>query len=138
MNDKQKVGKSILFSVFALVVFFFCYIAVASILSTIFFFLLQVPVIKSLLGFLFATRGDSPDILSIVVGVLVAYSLVTWMFSRVHKDSLASENLSLRITGISLIVFNVLFLIINVGEGTPFIGNILCIIAGVIMFSKGR
>lgn len=138
MNEKPQTGKSILLSILALVVFFFSYIAVASILSVIFALLLQVPVISSILGFLFASRGDSPDILSIVIGVVAAYNLVVWMFGWVHKSSLASENLSLRITGTAILVLNIIFLIINLGEGTPFLGNIVCAVAGIVMRSRGK
>lgn len=137
MKEKPEKGKSILFAIIALFAFYLCYFVVFLALGLLFTLLLKLPVINSILSFLFRVRGDSPDILCWIISTCTAYQAAVWMLHRFH-DSEVSENLSLKITGIILIVLNIVFLIVNIISGSPFFPNICVGIAGFCMFRRGN
>lgn len=136
-TQKPEVGKAILFAIVALVAFYICYFVLALGISLVFGLLMEIPVIGGLVEHLFRVRGDSPGILAVLLAAGVAYSAVMWIIGR-FCDIKPTENLTMKIAGILLLAFNILFLIINITGGQAVFPNIVIGIAGVIMLFKGR
>lgn len=136
-TEKPQIGKSIFFSIISIVAFYLCWFAVLFALGAVFLLLSKIPVISSILEFVFKMRGDAPDILIWIISAICAYRATTWMLHRFH-DSEVSENLSLKITGITLLVLNIVFLIVNIMGRSSFFPNIVVGVAGLSMFLHGR
>lgn len=136
-KQKPEVGKAILFSIVGLAAFYICYFVLALLLGLLFALLLNIPVLKNIIAFLFRLRGDTPDALVTIAAVYVSYSAIIWMLGR-FCDIQETLFLSHRILGIILLVLNVLFLLVNISSGNSFFPNIVVGIAGFIMFLKGK
>lgn len=139
MNTDQKpqVGKSIFFSIISIVAFYICFVVIVLAFSAVIAILGKIPVVSSLLSFLFKMRGDTPGILAYLLGASLAYNATVWMLHRFH-DSESSENLSLKITGMVLLVLNVVFLVVNILGKSSFFPNIVVGVAGLSMFMRGK
>ena len=137
MKEKPNVGKAFFFSIIAFIAFYLCYFVVMFAFAAVYTILDKIPIIGSIVRFLFTIRGDSPDILAWILSTVLAYNATVWMLHRFH-DTEPSENLSLKITGITLLVLNVIFLVVNIISGTPFFPNIAVGISGFLMFRRGN
>ena len=136
-KQKPEAGKSALFSIIGVVAFYISYFVLGLLLALFFGLLVNIPIIKNIVAFLFHLRGDSPDILVVLASTAFSYSGVGWMLGR-FCDKPETLYLSRRILGIILLVMNILFLIINISEGNSFFPNIVVGVAGLIMFFSGR
>ena len=108
-----------------------CYYAVYTVVGLIMTMLLGVlastPLIGDLLAIFFRTRGDSPEMLSIIIGAVIAYFVVSMLLDKICKSRSKAAKKSL---GIALIVLAV----INILLGGVLFPNIITAIAGVIFF----
>ena len=136
MKEKPKIGKAVLFSIVGIVAYYICLFVLTLIVGFLFALLLNLPVIKHIVAFIFKTRGDTPDFFTVLLAVVLSYNAVVWMVSR-FCDSKATEYLTLIVIGIVLLLSNILFLVINVINHSGIIGNILSGIAAVIMILRG-
>ena len=136
-NEKPEVGKAILFAFVALIAFYLCYFLLATVLVLIFSLLLNIPIIGDLINYLFRVRGDAPDILAVLLAAGLAYGAVTWMIAR-FCDNKPTESLTHYVAGGLIVALAILFLVINIINGSRIIPNIICGIAGVIMIISGR
>jgi hypothetical protein len=71
------------------------------------------------------------------IGAIIAYVCSVEITERIVKNT-ATRKLTLTLTGIYLIVFNVLFLIINVIANNNALPNLSLGIAGIAIFVKGK
>ncbi len=136
MKEKPEVGKAILFSLVGIVAFILCEIVVTLVIGLLFALFLHIPILKNVVSFIFNIRGDTPDFLALLIGIVAAYNAVVWMISR-FCNSKATESLSLEICGITLFVFHVLFFFVNLIGHNGITANILTLIAAFIMAMRG-
>lgn len=135
-KEKPQVSKASLFGVIGLVAFYICDFILYMGFSLGFLLLYKIPVINRLVDALFRARGDDPGFFSMFLAAVLSYSAVTWATHR-FCDTIATESLSLKITGILLLILNIVFLIVNISAGESFANNIMMGIAGIIMIIRG-
>ena len=136
-QEKPQVGRSILYTVLAYAAYNISYIAVGTVVIIILAFLMQVPVIKDLLGALFKVRGDSPEILAAVVSALLAYKATVWVVRRVCSIK-ATRNLTFKISGVLFVVLAVITVLAQIINKGSLLSGIMSGIVGVLLLTKGN
>lgn len=107
------------------------------IISLAFLLISYIPVLNTLTEWLFRIREDTPDIFTMFLAVIIAY--LGFMATVEHFiKKVDTKKLTLILTGICLIVFNIIFVIINLKYNDPILGNALLAIAGMVIFYKGK
>lgn len=96
-----------------------------------------IPIIKNIVWYLFSLAENTPNGFAAVVATMVAYFGFIATSECVIKK-VETKKLTLILTGILLVVFNVLYVIINLVYNDPFFVNILLTIAGVVIIFKGK
>lgn len=139
MYSKPNIGKAVLTSVLAVVVFYVVYTLAALLLGLLFALISAIPILGTIMGWLFEARGDTPGLLSMVLGVACAYISTMYITERLTKNE-PTMYLSRKIVGLCLVVLNVIFFIANAFllSGGSWGANLLLIIAGVIIFLQSR
>ena len=108
-----------------------CYYAIYAIVGLVMTMLLgvlaSIPLVGDLLAIFFRTRGDSPEMLSIIIGAVIAYFVVSILLDKMCKSRSKSARKALGIVLIVLAVVNILL-------GGVLFPNIITAIAGVVFF----
>ena len=96
-----------------------------------------IPIVNILVKWMFRIREDTPDMLAISVGVTVAYLVFQVIVERVIKIE-QTRNFTLIFTGMLLMIFNILFVIVNLICRDAVFANVLLSILGIVIFFKGK
>jgi len=129
------VFTSILFSILGLFEFYLIYGVITLISGLLFILISNIPIVSTLVEWLFRIREDTPAVFAMLFGVTLAY--VGTMATLGHiKES--TQKLALMIMGISLVAMNIFYLILNLVYHETIFINIVMSIAGIIIFVKGK
>lgn len=134
---KPNVFKSILLSVVAFIVFFLCYILSSFVILFAFGILSKIPIVNTLLGWLFHSRGDSPGELTVILSAVISYVATTSLVEKISKET-ATGGLSVVLSGSYILIIQSISLIINIVSGGPFIINIVLIVSSISMIVRGK
>ena len=137
MRNKPYVFRGIAISALMLIVHFVMYVIAFAILSFIFLFLLELPLIGKLFNILFFLRGDTPTMVAQIIAAQIAYYATKFIQTKTNKH-LLTKGLSYKICGIVFLIIYVPSLVINIfdGAGSSIFANILFIITAGIYFWK--
>ena len=136
-EEKANVFVSFLSSVLAFIVYYIVF-AVGTVISAFVFLLLsKIPVISSIVNYLFYMRGDNAGILSYIIGAILSFLVVFKILSAMLKND-KTQKLAFFIAGIILIVLNVMFLIVNIAYGDAFFVNIVNIFVSIGFIKVGK
>lgn len=140
-KEKNSKAKSILtsipLSVIGLLEFYLIYGIAFLIIALLFWLISYIPILSTLVDWLFRIREDTPDMFAMFASTGIAYLGFTVTIEHISKK-VETKKLTLMFVGIYLIVLNVLFLIINLKYNDPILANILLTIAGIVIFFKGK
>lgn len=128
--------KGILFSIVDIFVFLVVYFLLFFILGIFFDFLTKIPLLKTLLGWLFKARGDSPSMLVCILSAISGFMSVIYCNSKLIKSPKVA-GVSFIIFGAALLIIHIIFLIINVASGGWLFPNIIQGIAGAVGIFTG-
>lgn len=106
-------------------------------ISLLFWLLSYIPILKKLISWIFSTRGDTPNVFAATIAAIIAY----YLFSLIVEQTTKKENtkkFTLILTGIFVMIVNVLFVIINLIYSSPILVNVYLAIVGAILFFKGK
>lgn len=126
---------SIPFSILGFLEFYAIDILTTLLLSLLFLGLSYIPIISTLIDWLFYIRKDTPDMLAMMVSAILAYLGTTATAKHIVKGT---RKHALILTGIYLVVLNIIFLIVNLINGAAILPNIIIGIAGIVMFYKNK
>ena len=107
------------------------------IIALVFWLISYIPVLSTLVEWLFRIRKDTPDMVAMFVATMVAYFVFKMTAEHIIKK-VETQKFTLILTGIYLTVFNILFVVINLKYNDPVFGNALLAIAGIVIFFKGK
>lgn len=134
-SSKYSVGTvlcAIGLSIIASIVFYVSFVLSSFLLILLFSFLGD-----TILSFLLHNTENTPESLAAIVSSYIGYYSVVLSSDRiVMKDS--TKKLTFIFLGISLSLFNVIYMIQNIFWGDPFFINIFMIVVGIIFFFKGK
>lgn len=137
MSKVKVIISAIFFSVLGVVLFYLLMMCCTLIGSLLLYILSIIPIVNTLLDWLFSLRGDSPNIFLVSCSLTIACWILT-LLSKTLIKNVDTRKLTLILIGLVLIVLNVLFLIINVIFEDSIFSNILTVIVGFVIFFKGR
>ena len=137
MNNKPKVFKAIVIAILGIFLFYLSYIIFYLIIGGIIQILSSLPLIGTLLMWLFVLRGDTPDMMLSFLVPMISYFVVMLAQEKINKID-STRGLSCEILGICLIVLNVVSLILNLFYGEGILKNIIQAITGIVFFSSGK
>lgn len=128
----KKVLTSIGIALLGIILFSLSYFIVVLLIGLLFLLLDAIPLINKLVALLFSIRKDSPDMLAMLVGTVIAYNVCKWLIAKLSGDAKVFS-LSCVFSGGFILVFNVLFFIINITLNNAVLANIFLAIAGIIL-----
>ena len=137
LNKSKSILSAIPLSILGLFEVYFIYGLAVLIIALIFTAVSYIPILSGLVDLLFRIREDTPDMFAMFIGAIIAYVCSIEIAERIVKNT-ATRKLTLTLTGIYLIVFNVLFLIINVIANNNALPNLFLGIAGIATLVKGK
>ena len=119
-------------AIITIVVFYLVYALCAVLSSFLFVFLLKIPVINTLLGWLFKARGDSPGLFVICASAFIAFFVSMAALEYISKSE-ENRQKSSKLAGGILLVANIVFLVLNIIWGNPVFPNVVIGIAAYAM-----
>ena len=137
MKPRPHIFKASVTSVLTLFVFGLVYFLVFLIAGGIIYVLSIIPVINKLVGWFFNIRGDTPDMLIILLSTMIACVISLKVQERINKDN-STICLSCIITGSCLVLIHVASLIVNIMNKSGCLANIIQIIGGIALIVEGR
>ena len=136
-QKKPKVFKAIMTALLGLLIFGVVYFLSYLIVGGIIALLLKIPVIDTLLGWLFRLRGDTPDMMLSMLSPTIAYFVTISAQTVINKDG-PTRGMSCVILGIVIMVIHTLSIVINLIHGEGILKNIIQAIAGFIIYNSGK
>lgn len=136
MSTRPKVFKAIITALLAAVVFTLSYAITYLVGGIINDLLIKVPLIGKLISWLFRIRGDSPGMVLTLLSSGVAYYVTMAAQEAINKDA-RTRGLSCVLHGAGIVLFQIVFLFINLIYGDAILANVIQLIAGFIIFSGG-
>ena len=133
MEEKPSTIKGVLCVIPAGVVFALTFAISSFVITIAASIILKIPIIGSLVKWLFLLRGDSPYLLSCFIGACLAYFLT---LASVEKMMVFQNqrNICASILGIAIMVLHVICFALNLIYGESFAANIVQVIAGYLIF----
>lgn len=138
-NNNRSVFKAILFSILMFIAFYLSAFILKFIFEILFYFLLlilsKIPILNMIIRFLFKDPDASPELLPLGAAISISYLGIVWIAEKLIKYD-STRSLALRITGIIMIVVNVLLFFINIIVAGYFFTNIILILVGISFIKK--
>lgn len=128
----KKVLTSIGIALLGIILFSLSYFIVVLLIGLLFLLLDAIPLINKLVALLFSIRKDSPDMLAMLVGTVIAYNVCKWLIAKLSGDAKVFS-LSCVFSGGTILAFNILFFVINIISNSTVLANIFFAIAGIII-----
>lgn len=129
----KSVLQSIPFSLLGLFEYYIIYGLSVFAIALVFLILSYIPIINTLIDWLFRIREDTPDMFAVFLAAMLAYLGTTATAEHIIKGT---RKYSLMLTGIYLVILNIIFLIVNIVNSDFILPNITIGIAGIVMFYK--
>lgn len=126
-NEKPNILKAIIFSILAFLGFYLAMLIIALILSVVFLVLSKIPIVS-----IIVSKIDYEYITVLFSGV------ITKVIIEALNKNIPTRKIAFILTGIYLIILNVVSLIANIAYREAILTNILVIIAGIIFFIRGK
>ena len=138
MNDRPIIWKAILCVFPCLIIFFLTRTLLAFLIGLVGVIIYKIPVLGTLLKWIFAARGDNISSFATIIAIFVAYLITSLIQDKMMKYA-PTITLSRRMLGAIIALFNVCFLIVNISTGGYYSPNIFCIIAALaFIFSNNK
>ena len=134
---KKSIFASIPLSILGLLAFYLVYGIAFLIIALLFWIISYIPILNTLFDWLFRIREDTPDMFAMFTSTVIAYFGYAATIGLISKKA-ETQKLTLMLTGIYLIVLNVIFLIANLVFRNAILPNILLGIAGIVIFFNGK
>lgn len=119
-------------AVIAIAVFYLVYTLCAFLGSLVFTLFLKIPVLSTLLGWLFKARGDSPGLFVVFASAFIAFYISMAALEYISKSEDIRAKAS-KLAGSILLVANIVFLVLNIIWGNPVFPNVVIGVAGFAM-----
>lgn len=132
MKTKPQVFKAIGTALLGALTFALTYLLVGLLISI----LNAIPVISTVLGWLFKVRGDSPSLMLLVLSPTIGYITTVSLLSAINKNT-STLGISLIIVGSLLVAVHLISMVINLVYGNTVLANISQTIAGIAFIAKG-
>ena len=126
---------SIPFSFLGLLEFYIIYGLTILGIALVFLLLSYIPIISTLVDWLFRIREDTPDMFAMCFATMLAYLGTMATAAHINKGI---QKHALMLTGIYLVVLNIIFLIVNLINNDAIFANVTIGIAGIVMFYKSK
>lgn len=136
-DDKPSILKAILCVFPCLIIFFLTRTLLAFLIGLVGVIIYKIPILGSLLKWIFAARGDDISSFAIIVSIFFAYFITALVQDKLVKHT-PTNVLSRRILGVLLGIFHICFLIINISTGGYYPANIFCIIAALVFVFSNK
>ena len=136
-NNKKSIFASIPLSVLGFLEYYLIYGIAFLIIALLFWIISYIPILNTLVDWLFRIREDTPDMFAMFASTGIAYLGFTATIEHISKKA-ETQKLTLILTGIYIIVLNVIFLIVNLVLRNTILPNVFLGIAGVVIFFKGK
>lgn len=141
MNEKPNKLKSILasipLSILGALAVHAIYGLANLIISLVFWLISYIPILNTLVEWLFRIREDTPSMFATFLAVGVAYIGFMAIAEHIIRKP-ETKKLTLILTGIFLTISNVLYVIINLKYNDPILVNTFLAIVGMVIFFKGK
>ena len=131
----KSVLSSIPFSILGLFEYYIIYGLSVLAIALVFLVLSYIPIINTLVDWFFRIREDTPDMLAMCFAAMLAYLGTTATAEHIIKGT---RKKALMLTGIYLVILNIIFLIVNFVNRAAILPNIIIGIAGVVMYYKNK
>lgn len=130
-EPKANVFIAICSAILLFILFYICWFLCFLGIGLVFYGILKVDVLRFLAN-VFFLKDATADHYAMVLSIMASCSMVLPLAEKMHKNP-ETHRLSSKILGISLIVINSIFLVLNIfgGGGAAITSNIGLIIAGV-------
>lgn len=137
MREKPNIVNAILLSFFAFFIFFIVHILCSIIVAFIILMISKIPLIGTLVEWLFRARGDTPGMFTILLSAFISYAVTTEVLERLNSN-VKTEALSLILTGSYVLLIQAISFLINLVNGDPFFINIVLIISSISLIFRGK
>ena len=135
-KEKANAFLAIIFSLLAFLGFYLVSSITSGILALIFYFLVKIPLLKTLISWFLEVREDTLDGFILAISLVVAGILIHWLVTHLGKNE-RTQKVALSIFGMLLTILNIFFLVINLIAGNAIYVNILVVVVGISFFSTG-
>lgn len=134
---KPNVFKSIINSIAAFIVFFLLFTLSILAIQLVFLLLSKIPIVNTILAWLFKVRGDTPSLFSLFLSAVISYTATTTLMEKINKDE-ATEGLSIILSGSYILIIQSISLIINLVSKNSFLINIVLIVSSIFLIVRGK
>ena len=131
------VFKAFPLSVLGLVEIYLIYGLTFLAIGLVFWLLLRIPALSTLVNWLFRIRKDTPDVFATFMSTMLSCYLFIATANRIIKSEY-TKRFTMMYTGICLTVLNIALLILNLTYNSGILINILFLIAGLVIFYEGK
>ena len=135
MSKGEIVGKTLLGVFVGGVIKIVTQLLVTLLGALLFWLLYKIPIIRGIVNFLFAKRGDSPSSFIIVVSLVIAYIMMSYVMSKVCGD-IQPFSYAMIVIGIIVLIIHITSLVINMINGDAVIANVWSIIFGAMIIFR--
>lgn len=137
LNKAKSILSAIPLSILGLLEVYLIYGLVVLIIALIFLAISYIPILSGLVDWLFRIREDTPDMFAMFIAASLSYVCFIGTAERIVKNKV-TRKFTLMLTGIYLIVFDFLFLIINLSNHDSALPNFFLVVAGIAILIKGK
>ena len=134
---KPNVFKSIITSIAAFILFFLLFTLSFLAIQLVFLLLSKIPIVNTILAWLFKARGDTPSLFSLFLSAVISYTATTTLMEKINKDE-ATEGLSIILSGSYIFIIQSISLIINLVSKNSFLINIVLIVSSIFLIVRGK
>ena len=129
MNKAKDIILSILLSIVWLAGFYLITFLALLIIVPIFVFILELPVMSTIVNLLFSWADAYISDFVYGLSAFLAIAAIRRLAEKIIKNE-NIHSLSLKISGLSVVTLNAIFLIVNIIVGNPVIANVIFAISG--------
>lgn len=137
VNKTKNILSAIPLSILGLLEVYLIYGLAVLIIALIFIAVSYIPILSGLVDWLFRIREDTPDMFAMFIAASLSYVCFIGTAERIVKNKV-TRKFTLMLTGIYLIVFDFLFLIINLSNYDSALPNFFLVVAGIAILIKGK
>ena len=137
LNKVKSILSAIPLSILGLFEVYLIYGLAVLIIALIFIAVSYIPILSGLVDWLFRIREDTPDMVAMFIAASLSYVCFIGTAERIVKNKI-TRKFTLMLTGIYLIVFDFLFLIINLSNYDSALPNFFLVVAGIAILIKGK
>ena len=137
MKEKSNYFASFLFALVGLFAFLLCYYISFHLLGFVIQFLTKVPILGNIVIMLFAPNGETTNIFLTIVSSIIAYGGTLMLLALINKHE-PTFRMSCSITGMIVVVIQMVFIVINYSAGETVLSNISQLISGYLLYTSRK